>query len=774
MNEYNFREWSIVKTVTRNAKEIAYIVKHKEQKLPSPHRMQLFRRVLDEDGSDYYSDYFLHGKILYNATVLQYHKVAITSRKRKELWALRDHYSSTLKEELISRKDEPLSSEEIAHIANELFSLFHYFCEKQFIDLDFDVLERIVIMEDGSLKYNQLNLIAPKEKSKIDQEILLLATLVCTIKRETELEKIIQAIDWKTQEFSKFFEDELSVPAEIITFMEKVRTKKVLHPSLLGFLPSNSKYKLSTSTQPNVKSSPKKALRKTESTATPPNEKYAVLQVDSEKKLMAVFKSGLQANAQKIRFSNFKDLKNMLKFFQAAKFENLQALSFKNNPLSLKFIEDFCLVKSLKSIQELNLTGANIGPMEIALIADSFYFHSIRKLNLSSCQITDNGVKYIAESVSLSNTLIDLDVSFQKIKLKSKALQFLCESPLHNKLIRLSVAYNQIDQPGLKLLLTQNYFPQLEDLDLTGNPCTEPNDYLRLLNEPFIRGLKKASLRNLNTAPPSGTISINKEYACYLESLNYELPSNRGLQDLFSNECFNQLVELNVGSFNIDSKDIPNLKALRHSEIQLKALTIRLADTIIKERTLISRWTEFLTIRTAFKNLQKLDLGRTGITDSGIQVLAIDANCIELKQLFLPLTKITGKAIKALSKSAFAKNLETLDVSYTPAAESDGARYFQRFRKLQTLSFFLTSNKVINPEKLLKQLSRMTNLKQIGLSAYFVVYVKEAMDTFFRILDSKGCFKIHIEPAINSKIQLFIQEIASSCPNGVFIYRTDK
>ena len=293
-----------------------------------------------------------------------------------------------------------------------------------------------------------MNSVICKDKYKVEQEYLLLAAIICVVLHEPNLEKLIETIDWNKVEFVKLFSGLSSVPAEIIAFMDKLRIKKRLHPSLLGFLPSNSKYILASAQQSYTKSSPKKAFKKIEKDSA--DELRSVLQIDSPAKLMTVFNSNAVEKVQKLRFSNFRDLKNMLKFFQSARFDSLQSLSFKNSPLSLKFIEDFCLVKSLKGIQDLNLSGANIGAMEIAFLADSFYFHSVRKLNLSYCQITDNGVKYIAESVSFGNSLVDLDLSCQKIKLKSKALQFLCESSLQSKLIRLSVAHNQIDQTGLK------------------------------------------------------------------------------------------------------------------------------------------------------------------------------------------------------------------------------------------------------------------------------------------------------------------------------------
>ena len=279
-------------------------------------------------------------------------------------------------------------------------------------------------------------------------------------------------------------------------------------------------------------------------------------------------------------------------------------------------------------------------------------------------------------------------------------------------------------------------------------------------------------MRNLTTDLASGNLKTNQEYVSNLECLDYEIPTNRGLQDLLSNECFNKLVELNVGSFTIDTNDLSQLKSIRYVGIRLKALTIRLLDTSIKEGSLINIWAKFLTTHTAFRNLQKLDLGRAGITDSAIQVLTSDSACLELKHLYLPFTKITNKAIMMLAKSSFAKRLETLDVSHTHVMISNCKNYFHYFRELRSLKFFFTSlNKSMKLGECLKKLNKMSYLKQVGLSAFFFEDSKEEINQFLEILNNRGYFKIWIEPSLNVSLQTYIHEIASKFLNGVFVYR---
>ena len=189
----------------------------------------------------------------------------------------------------------------------------------------------------------------------------------------------------------------------------------------------------------------------------------------------------------------------------------LRSLILDNNAVGSRGAE--AIASARLELQEIDLSGSDIGPSGAAAIANSKRLTQLEKLRVADADLGSDGASAIAVSHEL-RSLRELDLSGNSIGPGGAAAIAL--SPKLDSLERLSLARNQLGVEGVELLMTTHRFSRLESLDLSSNSIGA-RGAMFLASSPFSRRLKHLDLSD-NGLGDAGVASLLG--AAHLSGLN--------------------------------------------------------------------------------------------------------------------------------------------------------------------------------------------------------------------------------------------------------------
>jgi len=133
--------------------------------------------------------------------------------------------------------------------------------------------------------------------------------------------------------------------------------------------------------------------------------------------------------------------------------------------LSAEELKILATAKNLHKVHTLDLSGCDLEDEGVAVLVTSDAFPSLEKLDLSLCTLGNE----TAEAFALSNTLHklkSLDLSNNE-KIDASGAKALAESKSFSELEYLNLSSTSIDATGARVLIASGAFPKLKTLDLS-------------------------------------------------------------------------------------------------------------------------------------------------------------------------------------------------------------------------------------------------------------------------------------------------------------------
>ena len=297
------------------------------------------------------------------------------------------------------------------------------------------------------------------------------------------------------------------------------------------------------------------------------------------------------------------------------------------------------VLKNATGMLCMNLAGNYIGPLVCIEIKNWIVnsddrnnkYCKLRGINLRGNNITDEGVKHLAEALTDNNCkLINVDLAFNNIT--HEGVKHLAEALTNNncKLNRLDLTGNNITGEGVKHLaeaLTNNNC-KLNRLNLASSKITDEG----------VKQLAEA-ITNNNCKLNSLDISSNKITDEGVKHL---------AEALTNNNC--KLINVDLSINNITDEGVKHLaEALTNNNCKLNSLTL-FNNNITDEG--VKHLAEALTNNNC--KLNSLTLFNNNITDEGVKHLAeaVTNNNCKLKSLdLLPGNNITDEGVKHLAET---------------------------------------------------------------------------------------------------------------------------
>ena len=312
------------------------------------------------------------------------------------------------------------------------------------------------------------------------------------------------------------------------------------------------------------------------------------------------------------------------------------------------------VLKNATGILCINLNGNNIGPLGCIEIKNWIVnsddsndkYCKLRSINLRRNNITDEGVKHLAEALTNNNSKLN-SLDLAGYNMTDEGVKHLAEALTNNncKLNRLDLANNNITDEGVKHLakaLTNNNC-KLNSLDLARNNITDEG--VKHLAEVLTNN--NCKLNSLDLAGYNMTDEGVKHLA----------------EALTNNNC--KLNSLDLAGYNMTDEGVKHLaEALTNNNCKLNRLDLAL-NKISDEG--VKHLAEALTNNNC--KLNSLKLTHTNITDEGVKHLAeaLTNNNCKLNSLDLALNKISDEGVKHLAEALTNNNckLNSLKLTHT-------------------------------------------------------------------------------------------------------------
>ena len=317
-------------------------------------------------------------------------------------------------------------------------------------------------------------------------------------------------------------------------------------------------------------------------------------------------------------------------------------------------------------LRGVNLFGNDITDEGVKHLAEALTNNNceVNSLNLADNNITDKGVKHLAEALTNNNCKLNhLDLADKNIT--DEGVKHLAEALKNDncKLNRLNFANNNITDKGVKHLaeaLTNNNC-KLNSLNLADNNITDEG--VKHLAEALKNN--NCKLNSLNLADNNITDEGVKHLAEALKNNNCKLNSlnladnnitDEGVKHLAealkNNNC--KLNRLDIADNNLTDEGVKHLaKALKNNNCKLSSLNLA-GNNITNEG--VKHLAEALTNNNC--KLSSLILFDNKIIDEGVKHLAeaLKNNNCKLSSLILFQNKITDEGVKHLAEALAESN----------------------------------------------------------------------------------------------------------------------
>ena len=372
-------------------------------------------------------------------------------------------------------------------------------------------------------------------------------------------------------------------------------------------------------------------------------------------------------------------------------------------------IDCFTPSENMKNLTELTLSRKTTTDT-LQAIATSDYMRNLKVLDLASTGITNDGLKFIAESQVLSNNLTSLNLYNSKVthkglgyfsnsnlklsqinlgysQMSSKAAKTIASCSCMKQLTSLDLSHGTIDRNGAEAISNSEYLSSLTELDL-GNNSIGDEGFQIICTSPFMKNLKNLSVQMNKLTQASAQSFAQSPYLTQLEVLDMN----------YNNLCCEGAIILSQSS---------NMKHVKKLKLSINNIRIKGAQGMASS--------------PYFTNLTSLELDGSGIgphEDKGLHSNEFkDEGCIALASHASNFRKLTALDLSTnelgpTGVTALIDNLENLKElrafdNYTKDEDAQVLMQNPNLMKLQTL--LLTYN--LMSEEVQEQLGNSPYLK---------------------------------------------------------------
>ena len=358
---------------------------------------------------------------------------------------------------------------------------------------------------------------------------------------------------------------------------------------------------------------------------------------------------------------------------------NLIELNLAENMLDYKAAK-FLTKAEFKSLDKLNISQNNIGPLGMDILSQKGQFPNLRELNVSENNLLKEGTKALANGEVFKN-IISLFIEGNDIN--DYGLFLLANGKLIN-ISELYLARNKIGDSAISYLYK---FKNLEILDLQNNMLTYKS--INYLCGKYFQNIKRLNLDN-NKIGVEGTFIITSQEKNSLRSLS-----------LVRNDICTKGAELI--SF--------------YSHLGL-IYNLNISDNFINDLGF------YFLCKGKLKNLKRLDVSLNRITDKGLVYLTEASFISNLNYLNFAGNEITDEGVKYISFTKMT-NLETLDLTLNYLKSKTGSHLSKSFINSLT-SLSLERNKI-----------KAHGLKNLVTARFFANIVK--LNLGYCKIGNEGC-----------------------------------
>ena len=325
---------------------------------------------------------------------------------------------------------------------------------------------------------------------------------------------------------------------------------------------------------------------------------------------------------------------------------NLIELNLAENMLDYKAAR-YLTKAEFKSLDKLNLSQNNIGPLGMDILSQNGLFPNLRELNVSENNLFKEGTRALANG-DVFKEIISLYIEGNDI---NDYGVFLLSTGKLTHITELFLAKNKIGDDAVSYLLN---FKNLEILDMQNNSLTYKG--IRNLCGRNFLNIKRLNIDN-NHIGVEGTFIITSQENNSLRSLS--------------------LVQNDICTKGAELISILHLG---------KIYDLNISDNFINDLGF------YFLCKGNLKNLKRLDASLNRITDKGLVYLT-EANFISnLNYLNLSGNDITDDGVKYISFTKMA-NLETLDLTLNYLQSKSGSHLSKGFFNLLS-NLSLERNKI--------------------------------------------------------------------------------
>ena len=389
---------------------------------------------------------------------------------------------------------------------------------------------------------------------------------------------------------------------------------------------------------------------------------------------------------------------------------------------------DDCL--QIEILQELNLSGSYIGNNGVRILAEAVTVNrSIQRLDLSSNQIADDGVFYVSSSLKLNKSLCVLILSDNLIT--DKGAETLANAiEINDSLQELNVSKNVISKKGvMKILKACTIKRTLHKMVCICNDLSKSG--LRAINE-YIKNEKPVNIfdASWNTiSAKDGVLTIKTiPHVVQRSQANDEIQSCYDYDHTFVKKSpkFSDYFTKEYEDYQIYFEEYLNEPIVNLQDIRMDNSTIALLSECLKNNEILTDlnlsnykidYTYIHYVGTGFvkylddisaissclkinNTLCKLNLSGNSITDEGAEELADAIQVNEaLKKLNVSKNDITDKGVQELAVAIQVnKALQKLNVSKNQISNDGVMRIVKACTKSVTLhKLVCTHNYLIKP-----------------------------------------------------------------------------
>ena len=375
---------------------------------------------------------------------------------------------------------------------------------------------------------------------------------------------------------------------------------------------------------------------------------------------------------------------------------NLIELNLAENMLDYKAAK-YLTKAEFKSLDKLNISQNNIGPLGMDILSQKGIFPNLRELNVSDNNLFREGAKALANG-DVFKEIIALYIEGNDIN--DYGLLLLSTGKLKH-INELYLAKNKLGDDAISYLLN---FKNLEILDMQNNVLTYKG-INNLCGKNFLN-IKKLNLDN-NHIGVEGTFILTSQKNNSLKSLS--------------------LVRNDICTKGAELISILNLEQI---------LDLNISDNFINDLGF------YFLCKGKLKNLKRLDVSLNGLTDKGLVYLTEATFIVNLNYLNLAGNDITDDGAKYIAFTKMSA-LETLDLTLNLLKAKSGSHLSKSF-------FNLLSNLSLERNKI-----KAHGLKNLITAKFFPNIVK--LNLGYCKIGNEGC-KILSESNVEKIEELSLKE----------------